>query len=113
MIHYTVRTPTGGSLMAVQPNVELVVADTTRVDDAYDAQVAPTLADLADAGTRVTRAFATAPWTLPSHASLLTGTHSSKHGAHAGHEQLDGRLPMVSGCFRDAGYETACVSSNT
>ncbi|WP_232700490.1 sulfatase [Halobacterium wangiae] len=99
--------------MAAQPNVVVVVADTTRVDDAYDAQVAPTLADLADAGTRATRAFSTAPWTLPSHASMLTGTHTSKHGAHAGHEQLDDRLPMLSECFRDAGYETVCVSSNT
>jgi len=50
--------------MAVQPNVVVVVADTTRVDDAYDAQVAPTLADLADSGTRATRAFSAAPWTL-------------------------------------------------
>ena len=99
--------------MAVQPNVVVVVADTTRVDDAYDAQVAPTLADLADSGTRATRAFSAAPWTLPSHASLLTGTHTSKHGAHAGHERLDDQLPMLSECFQDAGYETVCVTSNT
>lgn len=99
--------------MASQSNVVVVVADTTRVDDAYDAQVAPALADLAESGTRATQAFAAAPWTLPSHASLLTGTYPSKHGAHAGHERLDGRLPMLSECFRDAGYETVCVSSNT
>ena len=99
--------------MAAQPNVVVVVIDTTRVDDVYDAQVAPTLAALADSGTRATQAFSAAPWTLPSHASLLTGTHSSKHGAHAGHERLDGRLPMLSECFNNAGYETACVSSNT
>ncbi|NIC00387.1 sulfatase [Halobacterium sp. R2-5] len=99
--------------MAAKPNVVVVVADTTRVDDAYDAQVAPTLADLAESGTRATRAFSAAPWTLPSHASLLTGTHTSRHGAHAGHERLDSELPMLSECFADAGYETACVSSNT
>jgi arylsulfatase A-like enzyme len=99
--------------MAEQPNVVVLVADTTRVDDAYDPDVAPTLAALADRGTRATRAFSAAPWTLPSHASLLTGTHTSKHGAHAGHERLDGRLPMLSECFSDAGYETVCVSSNT
>jgi arylsulfatase A-like enzyme len=99
--------------MASQPNVVVVVADTTRVDDAYDAQVAPTLAELADSGTRATRAFSTAPWTLPSHASMFTGTHTSRHGAHAGHERLDDDLPVLSECFRDAGYETVCVSSNT
>jgi membrane-anchored protein YejM (alkaline phosphatase superfamily) len=47
--------------MSSQQNVVVVVADTTRVDDAYDEAVAPTLADLADSGTRPTRAFAVAP----------------------------------------------------
>jgi arylsulfatase A-like enzyme len=99
--------------MATQPNVVVVVADTTRVDEAFDAQVAPTLASLAAGGTRATRAISPAPWTLPAHASLLTGTHSSKHGAHAAHERLDDRLPLLSECFQDAGYETVCVSGNT
>ncbi|WP_436923609.1 sulfatase-like hydrolase/transferase [Halosimplex amylolyticum] len=99
--------------MAVQPNVVVVVADTTRVDDAYDSQVAPTLAKLASSGTRATRAFSAAPWTLPSHASLLTGVPSSAHGAHADHELLDDRHPLLSELFRDAGYETVCVSNNT
>ena len=99
--------------MASQPNVVVVVGDTTRVDDAYDAQVAPTLAALADSGTRATQAFSTAPWTLPSHASMFTGTHTSRHGAHAGHERLDDELPVLPECFRNEGYETVCVSSNT
>ncbi|MFC7142146.1 sulfatase [Halosimplex aquaticum] len=99
--------------MAAQPNVVVVVADTTRVDDAYDSQVAPTLTELASTGTRATRAFSAAPWTLPSHASLLTGVPPSSHGAHADHERLDDRHPMLSELFRDAGYETVCVSNNT
>jgi len=99
--------------MAAQPNVVVVVADTTRVDDADDSQVAPTLAELASSGTRVTRAFSAAPWTLPSHASALTGAPPSAHGAHADHERLDDRLPVLPELFRDAGYETVCVSNNT
>lgn len=99
--------------MTTKPNVVVVVADTTRVDEAFDAEVAPTLASMAESGTRATQAISPAPWTLPSHASLLTGTHSSKHGAHAAHEHLDDRLPMLSECFQDAGYETVCVSGNT
>lgn len=99
--------------MAVQPNIVIVVADTTRVDDGYDQQVAPTLADLGASGMRATRSFSTAPWTLPAHASLLTGTHPSEHGAHADHELLDDSLPTLPECFRDAGYETVCVSNNT
>ncbi|MFB6140644.1 MAG: sulfatase [Halosimplex sp.] len=99
--------------MAGQPNVVVVVADTTRVDDAYDPEVAPTLAELATAGARATRAVSAAPWTLPSHASLLTGAAPSAHGAHADHERLDDRLPVLPELFRTAGYETVCVSNNT
>jgi len=99
--------------MAAQPNVVVVVADTTRVDDAYDSQVAPTLAELATSGTRATQAVSAAPWTLPSHASLLTGAPPSEHGAHADHERLDDRLPVLPEPFRAAGYETVCVSNNT
>ena len=99
--------------MADQPNVILVVMDTTRADDALNPEIAPALNDIGDAGTKATQAVSTAPWTLPSHASLLTGTVPSKHGAHAGHELLDDTLATLPELFREAGYETACVSNNT
>ena len=99
--------------MATQPNVVLVVADTTRVDDAYDPRVAPTVDDIGREGTRVTRAFSTAPWTLPAHASLFTGTTPSRHGAHADHERLGDDLPVLPELFRGAGYETVGASNNT
>ena len=99
--------------MVPQPNVVLVVADTTRADDAFDPHVAPTIAELRRNGTTATRAFSTAPWTLPAHGSLFTGTPSSMHGAHADHERLDGDLPTLPGLFRDAGYETVGASNNT
>jgi len=96
-----------------RPNVVLVVFDTTRVDDGVDPNVAPTLAELRTAGWSATEAISPAPWTLPAHASILTGTHPSKHGAHADHELLDDSLPTVPELFRAADYETACVSNNT
>lgn len=102
-----------GCTMADRPNIVLVVLDTTRFDDAFDPDVAPTLADLGAAGTRVTQAISPAAWTLPAHASLLTGTYPSRHGAHAGHEALDDSLSTLPELFREAGYETACVSNNT
>ena len=99
--------------MASQPNVVLVVTDTTRADDAFDPRVGPTLADLGRTGTRATQAFSTAPWTLPSHGSLFTGTYPSKHGAHAEHERLDEDPPVLPELFADAGYETVGLSNNT
>ncbi len=99
--------------MTPQPNVVLVVMDTTRADDGFDSAVAPTLADIGTAGARATEAIAAAPWTLPSHASMLTGTYPSKHGAHAGHELLDDSLSLLPELFQEAGYDTVCVSNNT
>ena len=99
--------------MVPQPNVVLVVADTTRADDATDPHVAPTITDLGRSGTTATRAFSTAPWTLPAHGSLFTGTTPSKHGAHANHERLGEDLFTLPELFREAGYETVGVSNNT
>lgn len=63
--------------------------------------------------TSCVQAFSAAPWTLPSHASLLTGVTSSRHGAHAGHKHLDSTLITLPEVLQDHGYETVGVSNNT
>ncbi|MGN8218732.1 sulfatase [Halococcus morrhuae DSM 1307] len=98
-----------------RPNIVLVVMDTARaretVHERYD--FLPELDRLAQTGTEYTETVASAPWTLPSHASLFTGTYPSKHGAHAGHKHLDEGLPTLAEAFQDGGYETIAVSNNT
>jgi len=58
------------------PNILLIVLDTVRADRlslyGYGRDTTPNLARLADQGVRFDRARASAPWTLPSHASLFT-----------------------------------------
>ncbi|WP_255194521.1 sulfatase [Natronobeatus ordinarius] len=93
-------------------NVVLVVLDTARARSVSERTM-PTLSALAEEGTAFERAFATAPWTLPSHASLFTGTYTSEHGAHGGHTYLDDSVRTVAEAFADAGYETIGVSNNT
>ncbi|RZV11428.1 arylsulfatase A-like enzyme [Natrinema hispanicum] len=93
-------------------NVVFVVLDTARAKS-VDAKLMPTLTDLAEAGTAFENAFATAPWTLPSHASIFTGTYPSEHGTHGGHTYLDGDLRTLPEAFADAGFETVGVSNNT
>ena len=64
-------------------------------------------------------AFATSPWTVPSHASLVTGLVSSDHGAHAQqrgrdseyHHQLDAPVTLAER-LRQAGYRTVAVFAN-
>lgn len=88
-------------------NVVLIVMDTARVDATQQLDCI-----LTDA-TRFNQAFSASPWTLPSHASIFTSLYPSKHGAHAGHKQLEPDIPVIAELFRDTGYETVAVSNNT
>ncbi|MBX0296465.1 sulfatase [Haloarcula nitratireducens] len=105
--------PNGGRVES-RPNVVVFVMDTTRALDTVpaDADVSPTRAALADEGTEYGQAFSAAPWTLPSHGSLFTGTYPSKHRANGDRTRLDRELPTVAELFGDAGYETVGVSNN-
>src|SRR4029079_8411125 len=70
---------------ATAKNLVIITIDTLRADHlgAYGYGVARTPAadGLARAAPRFTRAYATAPITLPSHASLMTGRYPAGHGA--------------------------------
>lgn len=112
--------------MTTGPNVLLVVFDTARADvfEPYGAPVGatPALAQLANRGRAVPRAYAPASWTVPSHAAMFTGllprsaglNHvgggqpTSFRAALAHHE--DRLLASVLG---RRGWETAGISANT
>ena len=65
-------------------NVVLIVMDAVRADHlscyGYNKPTTPFLEELAGNGVLFEGAFASAPWTPPSHASLFTGTYPSRHG---------------------------------
>jgi len=67
-----------------RPNVVLISVDTLRADHlgcyGYDRPTSPALDRLANQGAVFDDASATSPWTLPSHASLLTGLFPRHHG---------------------------------
>ncbi len=75
-----------GSEPTGPPSVVLVTLDTTRVDHlssyGYDRPTSPNLDALAERSVRFRHAWSTSSWTLPAHASLFTGLHPSRHGAH-------------------------------
>ena len=92
-------------------NIVLIVMDTARADvfsPGDEAALDPPIG-----GRRYTNAFASAPWTLPSHAGLFTGTYSSNHGAHAGHKRLSDERATLAEALSEGGYETVGVSNNT
>jgi arylsulfatase A-like enzyme len=92
------------------------VFDTTRADHlslyGYPRPTSPHLDQVAREGVAFTRAYATAPWTLPSHASMLTGLYVHQHRADHGRFHLDTGIPMLSEFLLDAGYDTALFAGN-
>ena len=69
----------------VYPDVVLITLDTTRADHlgvyGYERDITPEIDRLAEDAVVFQRAWSTASWTLPSHASIFTGKHPSSHGA--------------------------------
>lgn len=96
------------------PSVLLVSIDTLRADHvgAYGARpdATPTLDALASEGLRFETAIASAPLTLPSHASLLTGLHPPHHGIrNNGSARLSEARTTLAERFSAAGWDTAAV----
>lgn len=103
------ETPSAAAPSAPPPSILLVTLDTTR----YDAIGAgtPSFNALAARGRTFTQAYATAPQTLPSHSSMLTGMYPAGHGVHENARPLAATHPLVAERLRERGYRTAAFVS--
>lgn len=70
-------------------------------------QTTPFLARLAAEGALFENASAAAPWTMPSHMSMLTSMHPREHGVRLSSQRAGEGLELLSGRLRGAGYSTA------
>ncbi|APW59829.1 sulfatase-like hydrolase/transferase [Paludisphaera borealis] len=101
---------------AESPNVLLLVLDTVRAESlslyGCDRDTTPNLARLAKRGIRFEQARSTAPWTLPSHASMFTGRwpHELKVGES---RPLDSTYPTLAEYLTGHGYATGGFIANT
>jgi len=126
---YLVPRWLGSLLTPRHPSVIFVLVDTLRADYlgayGFDGPVSPNLDRLAGEAVLFERAFAQAPWTKPSIASLFTSlapethrvlTHDGKFGATAGDDGSTGALPAeattLAESFAAAGYATAAFVAN-
>jgi len=92
-------------------NVILITLDTTRADrlPCYGRQdlSTPTLDAFAARGVRFEKCYAQTPLTLPSHATLMTGTLPLFHGIRDnGGFFVPEKLKTMAELFKDKGYET-------
>ena len=91
-------------------NLVIITIDTLRADRVgaygYAAGRTPAMDRLAREGVMFTHAYATAPITLTSHASLMTGRYPAGHGARHNGMQLDLKTPTLADRLSQAGFAT-------
>lgn len=99
------------------PNVLVIVVDTLRADHlstyGYARPTSPHLTQLAAQGTLFENAIAPSSWTLPVHASLLTGLYPEQHHVDSDGSLLGWDYPVLGDEFLARGYRTAAFSANT
>jgi len=103
---------------AHSPRIILLLSiDTLRADHlgsyGHERFTSPGLDLLAAEGTLFEDASATAPWTLPSHASLLTGLFPMRHQVMTMKARLADGVPTLASMLAKAGYDTAAVVNST
>jgi arylsulfatase A-like enzyme len=123
-IHEAYATAHLPSAAPGSPNVLLIVVDTLRADHlssyGYSRQTTPQIDNLAAHGVLFQNAIAPSSWSLPSHASLVTGGSVSEHGSGNvermpwfgwGSHALNG-LPTLGEALQQRGYRTGAFSAN-
>ena len=100
------------------PNIIVLVIDALRADHVsalgYERDTTPFLDELARQGVLFERAYATSPWTLPSHVSLMTGNTFDQHtvGWHNHQGLRDYPHPLLPELLQHHGYRTGAFAAN-
>ncbi len=107
------RQPAG----ADAPNIVLIVMDTLRADRlssyGYPLPTTPALDRLAERGVLFENAYATASWTWPATASILTGLSPEAHGVVDDDAcYLSSGIETLAEVLASRGYTTAAISCN-
>lgn len=117
---------TGANSNAAAPTVIFVVMDTVRADHTslcgYRRPTTPTLERLVELGASYAcNSHSPSTWTLPSHASFMTGRDLREHHAGGGGSQplnwgsvtpLGARWPTLAEEMSGRGYQTLLLSGN-
>ncbi len=102
-----------------RPNLILISLDTTRADHlsvyGYARKTSPNLERFASRATLYRRAYSNGDFTLPSHASMLTGRFPSEHGAVGdmnGFHPISASVATLPELLKRRGYFTSAVVAN-
>ena len=110
------RSPSLDLKAASSYNLLLITLDTTRADHlgCYGNKQArtPNLDRLAAEGWRFNRVYCSAPLTLPSHATILTGLEPVAHGVRNNGHYLPAGIKTITEVLAASGYKTAAFVSS-
>lgn len=99
-----------------RPNIVWITVESTRADHTflggYGRDTMPNTERIAtsDRGRGFEECFSHGVWTLPSSASILTGTYPSHHGTGMVHDVLPEEIATVPERLDDIGYRTGLVA---
>jgi len=104
---------TCGSHDEIPSNIILISIDTLRADHlscyGYSRPTSPALDDFAAQGLLFEDASAPSPWTLPSHASMLTGRYPGSHGVIDLMKKLPAAVPTLADVLQIHQFKTAAI----
>lgn len=96
-----------------RPSLLLVSIDTLRADhlSCYGnvRPTSPTIDALAASGVLFERAYSPSSWTLPGHASMLSGVSPYRHGATQETRGIRGDVRLLPEILRAGGYQTVAI----
>jgi arylsulfatase A-like enzyme len=104
---------------ASAPNVLLIIVDTLRSDHlasyGYERRTSPAIDALAAQGVLFENSFSTSSYTLPSHASILTGRYPRDHQVEwdTAYRRPAQPVPTLPQMLQSQGYRTGAFSANT
>jgi arylsulfatase A-like enzyme len=111
--------------ITTSPSVILITLDSLTASHlgcyGYARETSPHIDAFASQATLYRRAYSTSPWTLPTHASIMTGKFPFEHGAH--NFKLKGNAPReypldesfltLAEALKREGFATAALTANT
>lgn len=90
-------------------NILWITIDACRKDILYDS---PFIKELSKNSIVFENAFANAPWTLSSVASMFTGLYPSQHGALNEKTKLKKNVKTIAEILAEKGYDTIIITQN-
>ena len=104
--------------MSQQPNIIILILDTLRAKNmssyGYPVRTTPHIDEFAAENLLFSRAISPATWTVPSHASLLSGLYISQHRIESikGDRSFNGKIVTIPKALKTQGYRSAAFSQN-